>query len=488
MHPAAPPWLPGGMSAMGTWVRAALAFSMLPRAALAEVVCGGHKAENCAKCPQGGGEVWCNADCVWADGKCVRRDGKPDGGREPDLKGLRHKWGEWPMPPDVRPAGCKAPAPPSAFKNHTVSVVIPWLGESWQHLEGTLRALMHFTPDELIEEYMFVSDGNANTYEKELKSISPKVTVVALPQREGLIRAKMKGVALARGPVIVFMEAHCIVNKDWLEPLLERVVLHPKVLAMPFLDVIPPEDWYSYHPGFLGHWRYEWNFNLVLTNPGLPENSAKPFPSPGTSGGIFAMRKDWFEHLGLFDDGMLQWGGDHFELTMKVWRCGGRIEIVPCSRIGHVFRTAETRPYSVEVSQVVQNYARLALVWTPEHTDYFYKVKPEARSFSFDDLGPLHESHRRLKCRDMDWYLQNVDHELNWEKKRLCIPGAPPEYPTACKGPAAHGRSTVDQTMPAGAYEAAKKKAAQRAAKLREKKKELARKRAGGDELDPARG
>merc|ERR1719163_1907968 len=116
------------------------------------------------------------------------------------------------------------------------------------------------------------------------------------------------------------------------------------------------------------HWRFEWNMNLVATNPGriLPSRSAEPFTSPGTSGGVFVIRKAWFHELDFFDTGMLEWGGDHVELSFKTWRCGGRIEIVPCSRIGHLFRDPEHRPYPVSVNQVVQNYGRLAEVWFNE--------------------------------------------------------------------------------------------------------------------------
>merc|ERR1719272_1356105 len=97
----------------------------------------------------------------------------------------------------------------------------------------------------------------------------------------------------------------------------------------------------SYRAQNSGHWRYEWNLNLIFSNPGKDidsRNNPKPYPSPGTSGGIFAMRKDWFDDLGLFDTNLLEWGGDHIELTMKVWRCGGIIEMVPCSRVGHLYR------------------------------------------------------------------------------------------------------------------------------------------------------
>ncbi|CAK9012791.1 unnamed protein product [Durusdinium trenchii] len=38
-----------------------------------QVVCGGHVASSCAKCPQGHGESYCHMDCRWLFGECVPR-------------------------------------------------------------------------------------------------------------------------------------------------------------------------------------------------------------------------------------------------------------------------------------------------------------------------------------------------------------------------------------------------------------------------------
>jgi polypeptide N-acetylgalactosaminyltransferase len=335
-----------------------------------------------------------------------------------------------------------------------------------------MQALLHFTPDSLVEQYIWLSDGNADSKEKELKAMSPKVEVHAFKERQGLIRAKMKGVAMATAPVLVFMEAHCIVNKHWLQHILVRVVENPKVLAQPSLDHIPQDDWTGYYPVDKGHWRYEWNFNLIYTNPGKVHNDVfEPYASPGTSGGIFAMRKDWFEELGLFDTGMHQWGGDHMELTMKVWRCGGRIELVPCSRIGHLYRDPAHRPYDVEVNTVVHNYKRLAELWTKDHLDIFYKMKPEAVNMKLVGMEQVQsqyaELEEKLQCKNMSWYLDNIDHEMKWEMKHVCHPYAGKKDPIRCKGGAKNlvpGRWTITKEMPAEEYFKARDDALARAA------------------------
>jgi len=324
-----------------------------------------------------------------------------------------------------------------------------------------MSALLYFTDDALVEEYIYISDGNDDSKEKELTAMSSKVKVFSFTERQGLILAKMKGVELASGPVLVFMESHCIVNREWLPPLLQRLEEKPRALVQPVLDYIPQTDWTKYYANQAGksHWRYEWNLNLINSNPGEERKAGvKPYTSPGTSGGILAIRTEWFRHLKFWDPGMLQWGGDHFELSHKVWRCGGLIEMVPCSRIGHLFRDPEYRPYPVEVMQVVQNYKRLAEVWMPDHLSYFYRMKPEAVSLPIEGIEERHKEAEELGCKNMSWYLQNVDHEMLWEMERICHPYV--ANADKCKGQLAPGRWTITRQdmMPVKEYK--KRKAA----------------------------
>ena len=65
--------------------------------------------------------------------------------------------------------------------------------------------------------------------------------------------------------------------------------------------------------------------------------------------------------------------GIMFDVILQVWMCGGTLEIVPCSHVGHIFRKRSPYKWRGGVNVVKKNSIRLAEVWMDEYKHYYYE-------------------------------------------------------------------------------------------------------------------
>lgn len=75
----------------------------------------------------------------------------------------------------------------------------------------------------------------------------PKVKIIRALEREGLIKARLRGAAAAKAPTLTFLDSHVECTKGWLEPLLDRIALDPTNVASPVIERIIDET-FEYVP------------------------------------------------------------------------------------------------------------------------------------------------------------------------------------------------------------------------------------------------
>lgn len=178
----------------------------------------------------------------------------------------------------------------------TVTIVMPYLNETWSQMEATLASILLYTPPELLDEILMIDDGNLEDWKfhDKLKATHPKIRVIRNEERQGLIRSKVIGAASMVSPVLVFMEPHCIVTREWLEPLLERINQHEhNIIVVPTLDIIPEHDFTQYLPANYHIGGFSWALNFMwrelITERNATYQLPEPYPTPALSGGIFAI-------------------------------------------------------------------------------------------------------------------------------------------------------------------------------------------------------
>jgi polypeptide N-acetylgalactosaminyltransferase len=191
-------------------------------------------------------------------------------------------------------------------------------------------------------------DGSSNFLSTEESS---SLRLVRTPRRLGISGARNLGASLSTGTVLIFSDAHVRVHPGWSEPLYDTAL-------KPFVGAVAPTVHSMNEPGIAG-FGFTWRDASLKMN-WLKQRGAAPYAVPFLCGCFIAMRRDIFRVTGGFDEGLITWGSEDAEISLRLWRMGYECQVAPKSAISHLFR--KRFPYEVKWEGILHNTLRLATI------------------------------------------------------------------------------------------------------------------------------
>lgn len=231
-----------------------------------------------------------------------------------------------------------------------VSIIVPAKNEA-TNVKMTVVSLIQ-TQSSVPYEIIVIDDGsedNCCLFLKENESYwQDRGVKLIRTEGIGLANAKNLGADNATGDVLVFSDAHVVVEKNWLEIMI-------RTMSEPGVDVLTPAIADYSNPQNVGFGQ-TWNERLEIVWLPAPGDVT---PIPLAPGGFEVVKKKVFETVGGFDRGFKIWGYEDVEFSFKCWLFGFGVYATPLFTIRHVFRPRHT--YFVSFNETYYNLMRMAL-------------------------------------------------------------------------------------------------------------------------------
>ena len=288
----------------------------------------------------------------------------------------------------------------------TFSIVIPAYNEGSQLLATitAVEASLHEDSDvEIIVVDDCSTDGSGQEAGRLIQDMRRKGRAIGVPRtpgRSGTERAKNFGLQLATAPIAVVLDAHAFPAQGALERLIAPMLEDPElVVAGPTIVTLPAPKaaeklsgvWPLFNPIDLEPERLaeltdrdelSFGLGLRLQDPSMLFKWAPPRYMPGVRRvqavvtGAMALRIDRWGQWGsspigppwLLDEGMAYPYGIDGEISLRAWRLGFRVGLVPEAVVGIVFKQVQ----SYGVARITTMFNALRMAWlymSPEVLD-----------------------------------------------------------------------------------------------------------------------
>ncbi|KAK2162414.1 hypothetical protein LSH36_99g05024 [Paralvinella palmiformis] len=312
---------------------------------------------------------------------------------------------------DTRPPHCRL-----EYRGHghqearpKVSILVDFHNAEFYNLKLTLESILKHTPDELYKEIILLDDGSDQALvtrhaDEVLRGKKfAKVRAFRSEKYHGRGVTRFKASQVAEGSVLVFVSSDVTVNVGWLEPLLDAISEDYRLLVVSHSEnFLSDHRFYQIDDDMVS--TFSWTLSTIYTE--SADHSGRLLRTPVMRGEVVAVSKTFLESIGNYDDGMFHGGGHDFELSLRTWLCGGQVLKSICSRVA---THSALKPLVVTNHT---NYRRIAELWLGDYKDIAYQQGGVKRQMSADEKLDVDIRrkflNKKLTCRSLDWYLNNV--------------------------------------------------------------------------------
>jgi len=232
----------------------------------------------------------------------------------------------------------------------SVSIVIPTHNEGDDVLD-TVDCILRNSGGYL-NELIVVDDGSTDHSAEALKVLADAKKIRLLQGKQlGAIHSRNMGAQAANSKIVGFIDAHCYTPQDWLKPIVKEFAENPQYAALsPAIACTKNMHAVGYGATWIDdelamHWLGQ-----------VDKVSDVPF----IGGAATFVRKSVFDQINGFDKGIVQWGYEDIELSIRLWLLGYSVKVVPQSVIYHKFR--KKFRYDINFTDVLYNKLRLVFL------------------------------------------------------------------------------------------------------------------------------
>ncbi|CAF1220624.1 unnamed protein product [Adineta ricciae] len=92
--------------------------------------------------------------------------------------------------------------------------------------------------------------------------------------------------------------------------------------------------------------------------------------------------------------------------------CGGQVEWVSCSHVGHIYRGPRTRSMHPHGANHFQSHINHLRVWMDDYKKYYLRRQPSHGHLEIGDTSAYKALRQRLNCSSFQWFMDNVAYEM----------------------------------------------------------------------------